>query len=64
MEFIKSWLTSKYGEPELNPVEMHLDTYYFEEFSHDFKYIVILNVSNDNADEERLFVAYKTSCRE
>ena len=63
-EFIKDWLTNKYGNPELTQVETHLDTYYFEQFSDEFEYIVILNVSNDNADEERLFLAYKTSCRE
>jgi hypothetical protein len=60
-EFMMNWLANKYGEPKFTQVEVYLDTYYFNQ-SGEYDYNVVLNVSNDNADSDQLFLAYFTSC--
>ena len=61
-EFMMNWLTAKYGEPIFTQVESYLDTYYFNEPRGEYDYNVVLNVSNENADSEKLFLAYFTVC--
>lgn len=62
-EFMMDWLTAKYGEPNFTQIESYLDTYYFNEpRSEDYDYNVVLNVSNENADSDKLFLAYFKGC--
>ena len=62
-EFMMDWLTAKYGEPRFTQIESYLDTYYFNEpRGEEYDYNVVLNVSNENADSDKLFLAYLTIC--
>ncbi|PZD76753.1 hypothetical protein [Mesonia sp. K7] len=60
-EFMMNWLSDKYGEPSFIQIESYLDTYYFNE-SGEYDYNVVLNVSNNSAESEALFLAYFTIC--